>query len=199
MATRDTILTSLHGRLVGLNHDGELVALNGFAIHEPVMSGWRAEFNDEGFLTPVPLVYAQVYSTLNQIPNTTNETQITLNTAAHVNQIGFGGNTFTVLVTGFYVILAGAQVGKSTGANLRSVDMWVKRNGVSVVGSMVRGGITNLDTTVLILNLGVYLETGDEITLWQEVSSTDGGIGLYALTGDDAPDAPSIIVTVFRS
>lgn len=37
MATRDTILTSLHGRLVGLNHDGELVAINGFAVKDPAV------------------------------------------------------------------------------------------------------------------------------------------------------------------
>lgn len=195
---RDTILTTLHGRLVGLNHDGELVSLNGFAIHEPVVSGYRAEFGDDGFLIPVPSVFAQVYSTLNQVPVNTNETQITLNATAHVNQIGFGSNTFTAFVKGFYVVLAGAQVAKSSGSALRNLDMWVKVNGQSVVGSMVRSGITNLDTNVLILNVGMSLNVGDEVTLWQEVDDVTGGIGLYAIAGDDAPDAPSIIVTIYR-
>lgn len=200
MALRDTILTSIHGRLLGLNHEGELVSRGGFAIKEEgAQELYKAEFDADGYLLAVPYAHAQVYSTQNQVPANTNELQVTFNEIEDSSNITTSSNEFVIQHRGFYVLLAGAQVGKVTGANLRNLDLWIKKNGTNVAGSMVRGGITNNDTTVVILNIGLSLDVGDVITVWQEVDSTDGGIGLYTFVGDDAPNAPSIIFTMYRT
>lgn len=200
MALRDTILTSIHGNRVGLNHDGELVSLGGFAINEPgASSSYEAEFDDDGYLIAVPPIYIQAHSNVNHVPANTNETLVVIEDVIESSGITYNAGIFTVPRDGFYLILCGAQIGKASGGALRNLDLWVKLNNQNIDGFAVRGGLTNADTTVILLNAGKQLSEGDELSFWIEADDTSGSVGLYTFTGDTAPDIPSIIVTIRRT
>lgn len=197
MTQSKTILTELHGREIGLNHERKLVCKNGYVIEGTPLSG--VEFSDEGFLEEVPPVFLQISAGSNQVPADTNATLITYDsTDAQEGGIIEDAGDIVVPIDGVYVILAGAQVGKASGSNLRHLDMWARLNGVDIPRSAVRAGLTNIDSTVLLLNLVKRLDAGDRISFYQRVDNTTGGMGLYATTLVDAPVIPSILVSVFR-
>lgn len=192
-----TILTSLHGHLIGLNHDGKLVVPGGYLIQGTADS--RAEFDSEGFLVAVSPIYLQAYDTTNQVPANTNETLVTFNTIVDSQGLSYDAGVITIPKRGRYTIVAVGQVSKASGSNQRYCDVWLKRNGVNVVGSTARVAITNIDSGTLVVNLTDAFEVGETLSIYQEVSDITGGIGLYTLTGDDAPDSPSIVLSIFRN
>lgn len=194
---KTTILTSIHGHKIGLNHDGKLVVPGGYLIQGT--ADQRAEFDNEGFLTAVPPVFLQAYDTTNQIPADTNETLVALNTIVSAQGITYNAGVITIPRKGRYIIVAVGQVSKTSGSSQRTLDMWLKRNGVSVIGSTARVAITNLDSSTVTVNLADEFVAGETISIYQEVDNITGGIGLYTLTGDTAPDAPSIVLSIFRN
>ncbi len=187
------ILTTLHGREIGLNHERKLVVKEGTpkAIFE---------FDSNGLAVESLAAYGQFSSTQNQAP-VSNDTPTLI--THNVQDVIFGmqqvpGQGFTFTSAGRYQIIAGAQIAKTSGAALRNLAMWLRKNDVDVPRSAVENGITSLDTTVLILNYLIELAAGDVVKIYMSTPDTTGGIGLYASSRPNVPAIPAIITSIFK-
>lgn len=192
------ILTSIHGREIGLNHERKLVVKEGYVIEGTPKA--ILEFNSDGIATESLAAYGQFSSTQNQLP-TPNDTPVLV--THNTQDLIFGmtqsaGAGFTLQSAGRYQIVAGMQIAKASGSALRNLTAWLRLNGVDVPRSAVVNGITSLDTTVLILNyLGDFV-AGDNLKIYMSTPDTTGGIGIYATQPTNAPLVPSIITSIFK-
>lgn len=190
-----TILTSIHGRELGLNTDRALVCPGGYVI-EGIPDG-ILRFNDDGIAEESIHGLLQLVDTTNQVPVNTSERKVTFDTVINQENVTFiNGSQIITDSAGVYVLLIGAQVGKASGSALRILDMWIKINGVNAPYSTVRQGLTNLDTTVLVFNFVGRLEREDMLEIYIAVDNTTGGMGLYTTTPAVAPVIPSIILSL---
>lgn len=191
------ILTSLHGRLIGLNHDKKLVCPGGFVIEGT--PGASLEFDENGLLAEVPKAYAQLSDTTDQVPANTDPLLVTHDTQDAITGLQHSGGVITIQSKGEYVVLVGAQVSKASGSALRNLSMWLNVNTADVPNTAVRNGITNLDSTVLILNYVDYFAAGDTIRLYIAADDTTGGIGLYSTTqAGGRPLIPSVMTSIIK-
>lgn len=189
-----TILTSVHGRELGLNTDRQLVCPGGYIIEGTPES--ILKFNDDGVAVESPHGLLQLVDTTNQVPINTSERKVTFDTVINQENVTFiNGSQIITDSEGVYIILIGAQVGKASGSALRVLDMWIKINGVNASYSTVRQGLTNLDTAVLVFNFVGRLAREDMLEIYIAVDNTTGGMGLYATTPAVAPVIPSIILS----
>lgn len=192
------ILTTLHGREIGLNHERKLVVREGYVIEGTPKA--ILEFDSNGLAIESLAAYGQFSSTQNQIPvSSDTPTLVTHN----VQDLIFGmqqvlGQGFTFTSEGRYQIIAGAQIAKASGSALRNLSMWLRKNDVDVPRSAVENGITSLDTTVLLLNYCIELAAGDNVKIYIATPDTTGGIGLYVSSRTNVPVIPSIMTSIFK-
>lgn len=147
--------------------------------------------------------YAQLSSTVNQQPGTTSPVIVTFNQNDQIYGISHSviSNTGSITVTkkGVYVILAGAQVGKESGAATILADMWIRVNNVDVTNSNVRNSIKQADDTKVLINTsGIPLNSGDYVHIMQSVDITGAGAGILATSPVGEPVIPSIILTMYE-
>lgn len=192
------ILTSLHGREVGLNHERKLVCKEGYIIEGTPKA--LLEFDSDGLAVESLAAYGQFSSTQNQVP-IANDTPVLV--THNVQDTIFGitqsvGAGFTFQSAGRYQVVAGAQIAKASGSALRNLVIWLRLNDVDIPHSSVVNGITSLDTTVLLLNFMREFEAGDNLKIYMATPDTTGAIGLYTSTPTNAPAVPSIITSLFK-
>lgn len=192
------VLTSVHGRELGLNHERKLVSKAGYVIEGTPKA--ILEFDSNGLAVESLAAYGQFSSTQNQVPVSNNTPVLVLH---HTQDLIFGmqqsvGNGFTFTSAGRYQILVGAQIAKASGSALRNLVMWLRKNDVDIPRSAVENGITSLDTTVLILNYLGDFAAGDNLKVYMLTPDVTGSIGLYATTPTNAPTVPAVMTSILK-
>lgn len=192
------ILTTIHGKEIGLNHERKLVCKEGYVIEGTPKA--ILEFNADGIAVESLAAYGQFSSDQNQVP-VSNDTPVLI--THNVQDLIFGitqsvGTGFTIQSSGRYQFILGAQIAKASGSALRNLVIWLRKNDVDIPRSAVVNGITSLDTTVVILNYAADLVAGDNIKPYMLTPDTTGAIGIYTSTFTNAPAVPSIITSIFK-
>jgi len=155
-------------------------------------------------------IFAQLSSSVDQLPGVTTPVIITYNTQDDINGIGHS----TTLNPGELEILPGfggtyfvspqPQVGKDSGGVKVDFDMFlqVDRNGtfVNELNSNIKLTIKDSDITdVIVSALTIELNEGDKIRMMQRISNAGVGMGLKNTDATaEVPRTPSIIFTMYR-
>ncbi len=119
--------------------------------------------------------------------------------AGGVHTIDFDKGDVKIKQSGMYLIIAGPQIGKSTGTRNRWIDFWLRVNNVDVPDSNVRRVLTDSqEKDVIPLNAVVPLNRGDTLNIMMSAETDTEGIGREAIEPDGEPGIPSIILTVVQ-
>ncbi len=153
-------------------------------------------------------IFAQLSSSVDQIPTTIDPEVITYNIQDDINRIthstSVNSGELTITVTGTYLISAQPQVAKDSGGGKVDFDMFlqVDRNGTFVKEDNTNIKLTIKDsdiTDVIVSVLTVQLDAGEKIRMMQRTSATGVGMGLKNSDPTaDVPRTPSIIFTMYR-
>jgi len=155
-------------------------------------------------------IFAQLSSSVDQLPGNTSEVVITYNTQDAINGLTHSNETdpgeITIEVAGMYFISPQPQVGKDSGATKTDFDMFLQVNRgagfVNEPNSNIKLTIKDSDITdVIVSAFTVSLNSGDKIRMMQRVESSSVGMGLKNTdpeVGPDVPRTPSIIFTMYR-
>jgi hypothetical protein len=151
-------------------------------------------------LTPA----AQLSHTKNIQPNVTEPVYVIMDSNDYIN----GGithsnsrNSADVIVNeeGSYLIVAAAQVGKTSGNTTCNVDLWLRQNGQDVANSNTRASVpTANDTIVLVSQAIMPLKPDDTINTMMSIDATDQGCGLINTALPSEPTIPAIIFSIIR-
>ncbi len=153
-------------------------------------------------------IFAQLSSSVDQIPVSTNPEVITYNIQDDINRITHSTSVnpgeLTITVTGTYLISAQPQVSKDSGGGKVDFDMFlqVDRNGTFIKEANTNIKLTIKDsdiTDVIVSALTVQLDAGEKIRMMQKTSAIGVGMGLKNSDPTaDVPRTPSIIFTMYR-
>jgi len=156
-------------------------------------------------------IFAQLSSSVDQIPGTTNPTTITYNTqdeiAGITHSVSVNPGDITVDVAGTYFIMVQPQIGKNSGASKLDMTIFfqVDTGGgfTDLTNSAARLTIKDPDRQdVLIVGFTKKFSKGDKINAMQRVESTTGGLGLKVTAAEvgppTVPATPSVIFSMFR-
>jgi len=158
------------------------------------------------------LPFAQLSSSVDQIPSDTNPVAIKFNTQDAIQRLihqttGPSG-VIEIKFRGSYFVMAQPQVGKDSGAVALDFNMFLQVNRGSGFSdepnSNIKLTIKDADRTdVIVSGFTIQLDAGDKIRMMQQVSAVGSGIGLKvtaAVVGPPTiPATPSVILTIFRS
>lgn len=163
----------------------------GISVTDGVISGSTGLLN-YGFVSSVT-------SQTNPVANAINT--MTFDTIGPANgvSIGGGGNSIVVTNAGIYTKLFTLTTTKTSGGSA-TLSIWLRRNGVDLVGSLQELQITNTLSTVFVSgNYTLSLAAGDNIQMcWSSPDITTGLAALPPLTGPIRPSGYSAKVTLTR-
>lgn len=156
-------------------------------------------------------IYAQLSSSVDQVPGDTNPTVITYDTQDAINRLTHSttadAGEIRVDTAGIYFMSPQPQVGKDTGAVKTDFDMFLQVNRgsgfVDEPNSNVKLVIKDSDITdVIVSAFTIQLGVGDKIRVMQRVSTAAVGLGLKSIAAEvgppTVPRTPSIIFTMYR-
>lgn len=162
-------------------------------------------------LTGGSAIFAELSSSVDQIPADTNPVVMTYNTQdaieglTHSTSVNAG--EVTVITAGVYELIGQPQIGKDSGGVALFFDMFLQIDTgsgfVDIANTNVKETVKDADVTdVLLLDAVKRLAAGDKIRIMQKVSSTTGGLGMKAtaaVTGPPTvPATPSVIFTMLK-
>jgi len=155
-------------------------------------------------------IFAQLSSSVDQIPTVTTPVVVTLNTQDALfgltHSVSVDPGEITVDVAGTYFINPQGQVGLTSGGPTH--DMFIQLDTGSGFADVVNSNIkTTLkdpeNTGVGTIGYTIKLAAGDKIRILQRVSATGSGLGLLNTDPETGPPTiprtPSIIFTMFRT
>ena len=158
-------------------------------------------------------IFAQLSSSVDQVPGDTNPTVITYNIQDEINGIGHSTSLNPgelEILPGFggvYFVSPQAQVGKDSGGVKTDFDMfWQIDRGsgfVDEANSNIKLTIKDSDITdVIVSGFNIPLKVGDKIRMLQRVSNSTVGLGLKntdpVVGPPTRPRVPSIILAMHR-
>ncbi len=147
--------------------------------------------------------FGQFSSMKTQTVDTLKPIEIKLDTqedvAGGVHTIDFEKGNIIIKQSGMYLIIAGPQVGKTSGTRNRWIDFWLRVNNVDVPNSNIRRVLTDSqEKDVIPLNAVIPLNRGDNMNIMMAAETDSEGIGIEAIEPDGEPTIPSIIVTIVQ-
>jgi hypothetical protein len=137
----------------------------------------------------MPVEYAQIISTLDQRPDTTEPVPVSMNQNDGISGISHSiDNPADVKITesGVYVLIAAPQVGRTTGNGPSHVDFWLRKNKEDIPNSNVRCTVTSDGHKDVIVNQTMSAFKAGE------------GLGIEAIKSSDRPLIPSIIFSMHK-
>jgi hypothetical protein len=147
--------------------------------------------------------FGQFSSSRTQRPESTDPVEIKLTDqedefgAEH--SIDFVQGDIEIKISGMYLIIAGPQIGKTTGDNARWVDFWLRVNNVDIPNSNVRAVIKDAcQKDVVVLQTLTKLNKGDILNVMMSVEVANEGLGIEAIQPPGEPLIPSLILTVLQ-
>jgi len=146
--------------------------------------------------------YAQIISTKDQRPSTTDPVKIEMDHNDHISGIEHSLDSpgdIQIMESGVYVIIAAPQVGRTSGDGPGYVDFWLRKNNQDIPNSNVRCTIKNdKDKDVIANQTMSAFKTGDVINIMMAVDKTGEGLGIEAIKSKDRPLIPSIIFSMHK-
>ncbi len=146
--------------------------------------------------------FAQIISTLDQRPDTTDPVPVFMDQNDAISGIEHTSEhpaDIRIIESGTYVVIAAPQVGRTSGNEARSVDFWLRKNGTDIANSNVRCTITNgNDKDVIVNQTMMPFKAGDVLNVMMAVEKTGEGLGIEAIKTPNRPLIPSIIFSMHK-
>jgi len=186
-----------------LKRNEKVVTLGVFALGLAATSGILIAplaFAQQPGFTPA----AQLSHTISIQPNVTKPVYVIMNSNDYIN----GGITHSstrnpadVVINqdGTYLVVAAAQVGKTSGSTTCNVDLWLSQNGAYVANSNTRASVNVVNDTIVLVSQAIMpLKVTDTINTVMSVSAADQGCGLINTAASTEPNIPAIIFSIVR-
>ena len=146
--------------------------------------------------------FAQIISTLDQRPDTTDPVPIFMDKNEAISGIEHSIDhpaDITIKSSGTYVIIAAPQVGRKSGNGCSSIDFWLRNNGQDIPNSTVRAVLgTDEQKDVIVNQTMMPFHAGDAINVMMAVEKTGEGLGIEAIKTPGRPLIPSIIFSMHK-
>jgi hypothetical protein len=146
--------------------------------------------------------FAQIISTLDQRPDTTDPVSIFMNQNDAISGIEHSNDhpaDVHIQQSGTYVLIAAPQVGRKSGNGPGYVDFWLRKNGTDIPNSNVRAVISGDDRKDVIVNQTMMpFKAGDVLNVMMAVEKTGEGLGVEAIKTPGRPLIPSIIFSMHK-
>ncbi len=147
--------------------------------------------------------FGQFSSSKTQRPDSTDPVEITLTDQEDMfggeHSIDFVQGDIEIKTSGMYLVIAGPQIGKTSGDQARWIDFWLRVNNVDVPNSNVRAVMKDqCQKDVIVLQVLTRLNEGDTLNIMMSVEATGEGIGIEAIQPPGEPLVPSIILTMIQ-
>jgi len=150
----------------------------------------------------MPIEYAQMISSVDQRPDTTDPVPVFLDQIDQISGIGHSIDkpaNIEITESGVYVVIAAPQVGRTTGNGPSHVDFWLRKNNVDVENSTVRCTVTSDDDKGVVVNQTMSaFKAGDILNVMMAVEKTGEGLGIEAIKTPNRPLIPSIIFSMHK-
>ncbi len=146
--------------------------------------------------------YAQIISTLDQRPETTDPVPVFMDQNDAISGIEHSTDhpaDIKIAESGTYVVIAAPQIGRLSGNTPGHVDFWLRKNNKDIANSNVRATITtNEDKDVIVNQTMMNFNAGDVLNVMMAVSKTGEGLGVEAIRTEGRPLIPSIIFSMHK-
>ena len=150
----------------------------------------------------VAIEFAQIISTIDQRPNTTEPVPVFMDQNDAISGILHSNDHPADIVieeTGTYVVIASPQIGRLSGDGASSIDFWFRKNGRDISNSNVRCVLrTNEDKDVIVNQTMMPFSAGDTLNVMMAVERTGEGLGIEAIKTEGRPLIPSIIFSTHK-
>jgi hypothetical protein len=159
-------------------------------------------FTYTGYTNLMPIEYAQIISTLDQRPDTTEPVPVLMDQNDEISGIGHSSDhpaDIRITESGVYVLIAAPQVGRTSGNGQNHVDFWLRKNEEDIPNSNVRCSVTSANDKDVIVNQTMSaFKKGDVINVMMAVEKAGEGLGIEAIKSSDRPLIPSIIFSMHK-
>jgi hypothetical protein len=146
--------------------------------------------------------FAQIISTQNQRPETTDPVSVSMDQNDAISGIEHSADRpadIRIVESGTYVVIAAPQVGRISGNGPSSVDFWLRKNGTDIPNSNVRAVIGTDESKDVIVNQTMMpFNAGDVLNVMMAVEKTGEGLGIEAIKTEGRPLIPSIIFSMHK-
>ena len=150
----------------------------------------------------MPCKFAQIISTLDQRPDTTEPVPVFMDQNDAIVGIGHSNEhpaDIRITESGTYVVIAAPQIGRTSGNGASSVDFWLRKNGTDIPNSNVRAVLrSNEDKDVIVNQTMMQFDAGDVLNVMMAVEKTGEGLGVEAIKTEGRPLIPSIIFSMHK-
>jgi hypothetical protein len=150
----------------------------------------------------MPIEYAQIISTIDQRPDTTEPVPVFMDQNDSISGIEHSNEhpaDIRIAESGVYVVIVAPQIGRKSGNGPSHVDFWFRKNGVDMPNSNIRGTIRSDDDKDVIVNQTMSpFKAGDVLNVMMAVDSAGEGIGVEAIKTDGRPLIPSVIFSMHK-
>jgi hypothetical protein len=150
----------------------------------------------------MPVEYAQIISTLDQRPDTTQPVPVFMDQNDEISGITHSSEhpaDIQIAESGVYVLIAAPQVGRTSGNGSSHIDFWLRKNQKDIPNSNVRCTVTNnADKDVVINQTMSAFKAGDIVNVMMAVDKAGEGLGIEAIKSADRPLIPSIIFSMHK-
>ena len=150
----------------------------------------------------VTIEFAQIISTIDQRPETTNAVPVFMDQNDAIAGIEHSNEhpaDIRITESGTYVVIAAPQVGRKSGNSPSTVDFWLRKNNQDIPNSTVRTVVrTNEDKDVIVNQTMMPFSAGDVINVMMAVERTGEGLGIEAIKTEGRPLIPSIIFSMHK-
>ena len=146
--------------------------------------------------------YAQIISTLDQRPETTDPVPVFMDQNDAISGIEHSVDhpaDIKIAESGTYVVIAAPQVGRLSGDTPGHVDFWLRKNNKDIPNSNVRATIrTSEEKDVIVNQTMMSFNAGDVLNVMMAVSQVGDGLGVEAIKTEGRPLIPSIIFSMHK-
>ncbi len=146
--------------------------------------------------------YAQIISTLDQRPETTDPVPVFMDQNDAISGIEHSVDhpaDIKIAESGTYVVIAAPQVGRLSGDTPGHVDFWLRKNNKDIPNSNVRATIrTSEEKDVIVNQTMMSFNAGDVLNVMMAVSKVGEGLGVEAIKTEGRPLIPSIIFSMHK-
>ena len=150
----------------------------------------------------MPIEYAQIISTLDQRPDTTDPVPVFMDQNDEISGIEHSNEhpaDIRITESGVYVLIAAPQVGKTSGNGSGHIDFWLRKNDKDIPNSNVRCSVSSDgDKDVIVNQTMSAFKAGDIVNVMMAIDKTGEGLGIEAIKSTDRPLIPSIIFSMHK-
>jgi len=150
----------------------------------------------------MPIEFAQIISTLDQRPETTDPVPVLMDqndAISGIEHLNDHPADIRIVESGTYVVIAAPQIGRKSGNGSSSVDFWLRKNNTDIPNSNVRAVVHDYNHKDVIVNQTMMpFQAGDVINVMMAVEKTGEGLGIEAIKTQGRPLIPSIIFSMHK-